>query len=253
MDDIRILIFAMTAVLIGHSAGEPLEVPASADVYITLGTGDERAFNQTDLLLCSVNVTEENGTRSSTYPGVPLLQFDLSDVNITEDDIAVLVLKAATASDPSGSAMIALLSVGSDWDESSDYTTFLVNLLPAWNVVKKDDLTQMSTDTDGDGILAFDVSKKLRDAKEKGDRASFLLEAISNSSYEVEFFSRESGQGPHLIVMPYPGEAINTTTGQQAVEQPSNETEPGLPSEMNATPADSSAVLLPEAPMVARS
>ena len=96
------------------------------------------------------------------------------------------------------------MSIGSDWDERSDYTTFLVNILPAWNIIKKNDATAMSSNTDGDSIFAFDVSKKLRDARAEGDKISFLLEAISNSSSEISFLSRESGQGPCLVIMPYP-------------------------------------------------
>jgi hypothetical protein len=100
--------------------------------------------------------------------------------------------------------MVALMSISSDWDESSDYTTFLVNILPGWNIIKKNDATLMSSNTDGDGIFAFDVSQKLKDAAEEGDRISFLLEAISNSSAEISFLPRESGQGPCLMIMSYP-------------------------------------------------
>jgi hypothetical protein len=100
--------------------------------------------------------------------------------------------------------MVAMMSIGSDWDESSDYTTFLVNILPAWNIIKKNDATAMSSNTDGDGIFAFDVSQKLREAREEGDKISFLLEAISNSSAQISFLPRESGQGPCLMIMPYP-------------------------------------------------
>jgi len=100
--------------------------------------------------------------------------------------------------------MVAMMSIGSDWNESSDYTTFLVNILPAWNIIKKNDATAMSSDTDGDRIFAFDVSQKLRDARAKGDKISFLLEAISNSSAEISFLPKESGQGPCLMIMPYP-------------------------------------------------
>ena len=62
----------------------------------------------------------------------------------------------------------------------------------------------MSSNTDGDSIFAFDVSKKLLDARAEGGKISFLLEAISNSSSEIIFLSRESGEGPHLLIMPYP-------------------------------------------------
>jgi len=38
------------------------------DVYISLGTGNEMVFNQTEILLCGINVTEVNKTRVSNYP-----------------------------------------------------------------------------------------------------------------------------------------------------------------------------------------
>jgi hypothetical protein len=112
--------------------------------------------------------------------------------------------------------MVALLTIGSDWNEESDMTTFLVNILPAWSIIKKNDLTQISSNTDGDKIFAFDVSKKLMDAKKKGNKISFLLEAISNSSSEINFLSRESGQGPYLMIMPYP----TATQSAQTLQTP---------------------------------
>ena len=44
-------------------------------------------------------------------------------------------------------------------------------------------------------IFAFDVSQKLRDARAKGDKISFLLEAISNSSSEISFLSTRERPG----------------------------------------------------------
>lgn len=200
-----IILSLLALILVGNSMGQLAQIPASKDVYIGLGTENQRVYNQSDLLICAVNVTDINGSKVSTYPGAPLIQFDISNINVTREDIAILVLKAASIKKSgSDSALVALLSIGSEWDEESDYTTLLVNILPAWNIVKKNDLTQMGSDSDGDLILAFDVSKKLMDAKATGNSMSFLLEAISNSSYEADFLSRESGQGPYLIVMPYP-------------------------------------------------
>ncbi len=203
-----IILSILAIILVGNAFCETTRIPALNDVYISLGTGNEQVYNQTDRLLCAVNVTDMNGTKISNYPGVPIIQFDISDINVTNDNVAILALKAASIERQSNdSAMVALLSIGSEWDEESDITTFLVNILPAWNIVKKNDLTMMSTNTDGDGIFAFDVSNKLMDAKSNGDKISFLLEAISNSSYEVEFLSKESGQGPYLIITPYSAES----------------------------------------------
>ncbi len=206
-----ILISLLAFVLIGTAPCEMILRPASQDVYIRLGTANEDVFNQTDRLRCEVNVTDIVGTRVSSYPGVPLIQFDISGLNITDDDIGIMVLKAAFAKKQGNdSAMVTLLPMGGEWSEDSDYATLLVNILPVWSIVKKNDMSQTSTDPDEDLIFAFDVSKKLKDARAKGDRISFLMMAVGNSSFSVDFYSRESGQGPYLMVMPYPAEGIGT-------------------------------------------
>jgi len=178
-------------------------ITASEDVYISMGENKVTVYNQSEMLLCAVDVTG-NQAEMVRYPGAPVIQFDISGLNITDNDVAILVLKAASMQKQKDPVMVALMSIDSDWDESSDYTTFLVNILPAWNIIKKNDATAMSSNTDGDSVFAFDVSQKLRDARAKGDKISFLLEAISNSSAEISFLPRESGQGPYLMIMPYP-------------------------------------------------
>ncbi len=197
-------ILASCSLCEGEGKGDMTAIPASQDVYISMGENRVSVFNQTETLLCAVDVTDDNRTEETSYPGAPVIQFNISSLNITDDDVAVLVLKAASMQTQGDPVMVALMSIGSDWDESSDYTTFLVNILPAWNIIKKNDATLMSSNTDGDGIFAFDVSQKLKDARDKEDKISFLLEAISNSSAQISFLPRESGQGPCLMIMPYP-------------------------------------------------
>ncbi len=200
----------LAAILAGSAQGEDAAksdmtaIPASQDVYISMGENRVSVYNQTEALLCAVDVTDGKETERTSYPGAPVIQFNISGINITDNDVAVLVLKARSMQTQGDPAMVALMSIGSDWDESSDYTTFLVNILPAWNIIKKNDATLMSSNTDGDRIFAFDVSQKLRDALDEGDRISFLLEAISNSSAQISFLPRESGEGPCLMIMPYP-------------------------------------------------
>ncbi len=182
-------------------------IPASQDVYISMGENRVSVFNQTETLLCAVDVAEGNKSERASYPGAPAIQFNISGLNITDNEVVVLVLKAASMQNQGDPVLVALMTIGSDWDEDSDYTTFLVNILPAWNIIKKNDATAMSSNTDGDGIFAFDVSQKLKSAikEDKEDsKISFLLEAISNSSAEISFLPRESGQGPYLMIMPYP-------------------------------------------------
>lgn len=187
---------------------------ATQDVYLSMGSDRVLVNNESDELICSVNVshenpddrnsTDQNGTRWIENPGCPAIQFDISDLNMTEDDAAVLLLKAESIKTDGEPVMVVLMTIGSDWDESSDYTTFLVNILPAWRIIKERDATAMSSNTDADRIFAFDVSKKLMDARAGGDRISFLLQASSNKSAEISFNSRESEQGPCIVIMPYP-------------------------------------------------
>lgn len=203
------MLLLLAAVLAGQAEGELTVIPASEDVYINMGKDSLSVFNQSELLLCSIDVMENNQTgnklsREISYPGMPVIQFNISDLNISQDDMAVLLLKAESISKGLDPVMVALLTMSSDWHESSDYTTFLVNILPAWNAAKENDATAYSSNTDGDAVFAFDVSRKLEDARTKGERISFLLQAFSNSSAEIAFFSRESGMGPCLVIMPYP-------------------------------------------------
>jgi hypothetical protein len=228
-----IMLLLLAALLAGNALGDVTTIPASEDVYISMGENIVSVYNQTDILLCAVNVTDGNQTETISYPGSPVIQFDISSLNFTDNDVSVLVLKAASIQKQNDPIMVALMPIGSDWDESSDYTTFLVNILPAWDILKKNDVAVMSSNTDGDSIFAFDVSKNLIDASAKGDKISFLLEAISNSSSEILFLPRESGQGPCLVIMPYPGssdrlsESMNQTGEDNATEVHNNRSDRG--------------------------
>ena len=218
------VLLLLAAVLAGQAQGDLTVIPATEDVYINMGENNLSVFNQSEFLLCSIDVVDANQTgvnqsREFSYPGAPAIQFDISDLNSSQDDMAVLLLKAESIRKGSDPVMATLLTIASDWDESSDYTTFLINLLPAWNILKENDATAYSSNTDGDSVFAFDVSKKLQDARAKGDRISFLLQAYSNSSAEIAFFSRESGRGPCLVIMPYPQADENATMDMPSMEE----------------------------------
>ncbi|GEM_PF-765445 len=218
------VLLLLAAVLAGQAEGNLTVIPASEDVYINMGENSLSVFNQSDFLLCSIDVVENNQTldnltREISYPGVPAIQFDISDINLSQDDMAVLLLKAESIRKGSDPVMATLVTIGSAWNESSDYTTFLINLLPAWNIVKNNDATAYSSNTDGDTVFAFDVSKKLQDAGAEGDRISFLLQAFSNSSAEIAFFSRESDRGPCLVIMPYPQTGVNVALDTARMEE----------------------------------
>jgi len=209
----RIVLLLLAAIfMLNCSAfGDVRTIPALQDLYISLGENRISVYNQSDILLCAVNVSEQNGSKIISYPGCPVVQFDVSDLNVTDNDAAILLLRAKSILTQGDPVLVGLISIGSDWDESSDYTTFLVNILPARKIIKSNDASAMSSNTDGDSIFAFDVSKKIKDAKARGDKVSFLLEANCNSSAEISIFPRESGMGPCLVAMPYPEMPENTS------------------------------------------
>lgn len=222
----------LSVLLAGPALGGVAVIPASQDVYISMGGDRVSVYNQTDYLLCAVDVAEENGTSVYTYPGEPVIQFDISGVNISEDDVVVLVLKAEAMQASEDPVMVVLLTVGSEWDEASDFTTFLVNINSARNKLNKNDLTIMSSDVDGDLIFAFDVSEKLLDARKEG-KISFLLQPKSNSSSEITFLSRESGEGPALLIMPYPQTSENAEAAAEGAAEAAVEAQEGGAAEIS--------------------
>jgi len=67
------------------------------------------------------------------------------------------------------------------------------------------DLGQFGVNFGGDEIFAFDVSERLKTAE--GGRVSFLLMAMGDTDCRVSFKSRETGEGPSLLIVPYPSSA----------------------------------------------
>jgi hypothetical protein len=67
------------------------------------------------------------------------------------------------------------------------------------------DLGQFGINFGGDEVFAFDVSDQIKAAED--GRVSFLLMAMGDNDYRVSFKSRETGEGPSLLIVPYPSEA----------------------------------------------
>jgi len=213
-----IILVALIFLLLGSGTCEVAKIYASQDVYFSLQS--EKVFSNDTLLRCEVNVSRENG-QNIEYPGMPMVQFNISGLKIGEDDIGILVLKAESVKKDDASGMVAVVPVDSDWDENSEFLELALNLLPLWKSIKKNELAgQIGIDSDGDKIFAYDVSGKLKETKE--DRISFFLEAVSNSSYRADFKSRESGEGPYLMVIPYPSVLRIDLTKNQTLNQSQN-------------------------------
>jgi hypothetical protein len=88
------------------------------------------------------------------------------------------------------------------------------------------DLHQVGICLSEEGARSFDVTRDIKDARARGDnRISFLLGAFSNGEYRAEFQSRETGQGPYLLMISYPKE------DQSALDQDASQgTAPALKS-----------------------
>jgi hypothetical protein len=213
-----IILGALIFLLLGSGTSEVTKIYASQDVYFSLQS--EKVSRNDTILRCEVNVSGENG-QNVEYPGVPMVQFNISSLKIGEDDIGILVLKAESVKADDDSGMVAVVPVGSDWDESSEFLELALNLLPLWKSMKENELAgQIGIDSDGDKIFAYDVSGKLKEAED--DRISFFLEAVSNSSYRADFKSRESGEGPYLMVIPFPSVLRIDLTKNQTLNQSQN-------------------------------
>jgi hypothetical protein len=213
MNNRLICLSVMALIIVGTASCElydVVKIPASRDVSIDT---NKETVNNTDVLRCEVNVTDTSGTRVSSYSGVPMIQFNISDLEMTDNDIGILVLKAASIEmQGDESAIVAMMPAASEWNENSSYNNLFFNLIPGIEVIQSNNIARMAINTDGDRIFAFDVSKKLMDAKDEGNNASFMLMAVSNNSYRVDFYSRESGEGPYLMVMSYPAKPVINRT-----------------------------------------
>ncbi|MGA9099097.1 MAG: hypothetical protein WB392_09230, partial [Methanotrichaceae archaeon] len=145
----RLIFLTVLALMIVGTAfcelSEITKIPASQDVYF--GMDKEGVYN-TDTLRCEVNVIDGNGSKVSSYSGVPMIQFNISSIKMTENDIGILVLKAASIKKQGNeSAMIAVMPVDSDWSENSSYLNLVFNLRPILNIVERNDITKMGIST----------------------------------------------------------------------------------------------------------
>lgn len=176
-------------------------VHAVEDLYVDLT--EEKVYND-DHLVCEYLMGDLNGEEE--FPGIVMVQFDISDLEMREDDVGVLALKAESA-EKIGSEMagIFLMPITSEWSESSSVTALGLNMLSIVVTISNGDeldLSQFGMNFGEDEVFAFDVSEHLK-AADVG-RVSFLLVAVGDTDYRVSFKSRETGEGPTLLIAPYP-------------------------------------------------
>ncbi|MEA2044907.1 MAG: hypothetical protein U9N48_00025 [Euryarchaeota archaeon] len=224
----KLILLSLLALVGLGSAGGSIALPASGDVYVDFGNGQ---VYDTNVLRC------ETGPTADTRPVAPLIKFNVSGLDLAEDDIGILVLKAgkitkageetgavlpATSKAPvTGEAPIRegatiqnkeepaviIFPAGSNWSEGSDFVDLDLGL--ALDMIENEvdvDYSRIGVRFDNGGrIFAFDVAKHL---KEKvSDELSFVLVAATEDlEYQVEFMSRETGEGPYILVISYPSE-----------------------------------------------
>ncbi len=176
-------------------------LPAVADVYVNLT--EEMVYNEAQLV-SQYLMGDQSGEED--FPGVVMVQFDLSGLSVGDDDVAVLVLKAESV-EKVGDEMagIFIAPVTSEWSESSSVTALALNMLSLIFMISSGediDFRQVGMNFGGDRIYAFDVSEHVKGAE--GGKISFLLMAVGDTDYKVVFKSRETGEGPSLLIGPYP-------------------------------------------------
>ena len=176
-------------------------LPAVEDVYMDIS--EDMVYND-DHLVCEY--LKGYGYEKDEIPGIAMVQFNITDLDLQEDDVAVLVLKGESMEKVGdGGVAVALMPITSEWSENSSVTTLALNMLSIVAMMSDGDdldISQMGANFGSDEIFAFDVSEHLKAAEE--DRISFLLMAIGDTDYRVSFKSRETGEGPALLIIPYP-------------------------------------------------
>ena len=179
-------------------------IPADEDLYANLEWG--KVYND-DHLVCEYSMAGE--LEEDDYTTVAMVQFDISDLEMVEDDVGVLVLKAESAETfGEGATGVVLMPITSEWSENSSVSALELNLLAAILMLASGDeldFSQFGMNFGGDEVFAFDVSDQLKAAE--GGKVSFLLMAMGDNDYRVSFKSRETGEGPSLLIVPYPSEA----------------------------------------------
>ena len=180
-------------------------IPAVEDVYANVEGG--KVYND-DHLVCEYSMGGE--FEEEDYTKVVMVQFDISEIEMKEGDVGVLILKAESMETlGEGAVGVILMPITSEWSENSSASALELNLLGAILTMASGDeldFSQFGINFGGDEVFAFDVSERLKAAE--GGRVSFLLMAMGDNDYRVSFKSRETGEGPSLLIGPYPSAPV---------------------------------------------
>lgn len=176
-------------------------LPAVEDLYANVEKG--KVYND-DHLVCEYLMGDRY--KEDEFPGMVMVQFDISDIEIQEDDVTILVLKAESI-EKVGDEMagLFLMPITSEWSENSSTTALALNMLSIMVTMSSgDDLdfSQLGMNFGVGEVFVFDISEHLKAAED--GKVSFLMMAMGDTDYKVSFKSRETGEGPSLLITPYP-------------------------------------------------
>lgn len=134
------------------------------------------------------------------YPLVAMIQFNTSGLDVEEDDVAILALKAESMKKGSDDmAATILVPVASDWSENSSFSVLGLSIMSIVDLMPSgEDLAfgQIGIDFGSDQVLAFDVSEHLKAVD--GERLSFLLMAVGGSRLQGQLpFEGDGGGSRH--------------------------------------------------------
>jgi hypothetical protein len=176
-------------------------VPVVEDLYVDLA--EAMVYND-DHLVCEYLMG--NRYNEDEFPGMVMIQFDISDIEIQEDDVAILVLKAESIEKVGDDvAGLFLMPITSEWSENSSATALALNMLSIMITMSDGDdfdFSQFGMNFGEGEVFVFDVLEHLKAAD--GGRISFILMAAGDTDYKVSFKSRETDEGPCLLIAPYP-------------------------------------------------
>jgi len=239
-----ILLAIILMALVGTGQSQVKEVSTSSDVYVDVNSGhvvnsnilrcatvtESSAYcesngsnltadgrnNRTSEGLSTIPRTErESGFMNTSiadgnasYPSVAMAQFDLSGINFNDGDVGILVMRAQRVEkvDENQSAIVGIIPVASYWGENTSFLGIMSNWIQLLQVIEDGGVNglmqRMAINTASDRTFAFDVSKNIKESKD--GKVSFVIMVLSDGSYTVDFGSRESAEGPYLVIMPYP-------------------------------------------------
>ena len=175
--------------------GQLQAIPASDDLYLDLGTG---TVCNTVVLRCELV--------NKTLTALPVMQFDISGKNLSEDGIAILVLKSVLVERRGGEQTgMALLTSTHDWSENATpseiediFYPIMTSLREGFGSIENVEALHLDR-RDEEGVFAFEVTRAIHNAT--AERISFVLAPINEADYRVAFRSRETGSGPALLLI----------------------------------------------------